>query len=249
MDGDEMSTLTIEKNTATTTRPALRQPERLSFDGSRPPLHGGDRLSRAQFERIYDLYPDLKAELIERVVYVSSPIRVRKHGVPHAQIMTWLGVYIAGTPGVVASDNTTLRLDLDNELQPDACLWIKDSGRAWENADDYLAGAPELIVEVAASSAAYDLHDKRRVYRRNGVQEYLVLLAYEQDVRWFNWQGGQDRLLEPGADGILRSQVFPGLWLDPQRFWVGDLAGVLAALQQGLDSAEHGKFAADLHKN
>jgi Uma2 family endonuclease len=104
--------------------------------------------------------------------------------------------------------------------------------------DDYLSGAPELVVEIAASSAAHDLHDKLRVYRRNGVQEYLVLVAYELEVRWFNWQTGEDREITPDDDGMLRSLLFPGLWLDPVRFWQGDVAGLLAVLQQGLATRE-----------
>ncbi len=151
--------------------------------------------------------------------------------------MAWLGAYWAATPGVMVNDNTTLRLDRENVLQPDACLWIESSGRAWIDRDDYLAGAPELVVEIAASSVAHDLHDKLRVYRRNGVQEYLVLVAYERQVRWFNWQTGEDREIMPDADGALRSLLFPGLWLDPVRFWEGDVAGLLALLQQGLAEA------------
>jgi Uma2 family endonuclease len=148
--------------------------------------------------------------------------------------MTWLTVYRGATPGVRTVDNATLRLDRENVLQPDACLWVESSGRAWIDKDDYLAGAPELVVEIAASSAAHDLHDKLRVYRRNGVQEYLVLVAYEREVRWFNWQTGEDREIMPDDDGMLRSLRFPGLWLDPARFWQGEVAGLLAALQQGL---------------
>ncbi|HSN78321.1 MAG TPA: Uma2 family endonuclease [Anaerolineae bacterium] len=210
--------------------------------GGRLPLHSGDRLTRLEFERRYEAYPDLKAELIEGVVVVSSPVHVRVHGLPHSAIMAWLGAYWAATPGVIVNDNTTLRLDLENVLQPDACLWVENSGRAWIDKDDYLAGAPELVVEIAASSAANDLHDKLRVYRRNGVQEYLVLVTYEQEVHWFNWQSGVDHVITPDADGILRSLLFPGLWLDPTRFWQGDVAGLLAVVQQGLASLDHAAF-------
>lgn len=237
-----MSILTAERERTQRAATATVLSQAGRGGAGRPPLHSGDRLSRAEFERRYEAYSDLKAELIEGVVYVVSPIRSRQHGEPHSDIIGWLTVYRAATPGVRVNDNTTLRLDLDNEPQPDACLWIEGSGRAWVDADDYLAGAPELIVEVAASSAAYDLHDKLRVYRRSGVLEYLVLLAYEREVRWFNWETGEDRLLRPGEDGVLRSRVFPGLWLEPVRFWQGDVAGVLAVLQQGLATPEHAEF-------
>ena len=139
-----------------------------------PPLESGDRLTRAEFERRYAAMPNLKkAELIEGVVYVASPLRALAHGKPHADVMAWLGVYSAATPGIGAYDTATVRLDADNEPQPDAVLRIEQGGQSSISEDDYIEGAPELIVEIAASSASYDLHDKLHVYRRNGVQEYM----------------------------------------------------------------------------
>ena len=142
--------------------------------GTLPPLENGDRLTRSDFEQRYDAMPHVKkAELIEGIVYIPSPVRVRSHGKPHGQIMSWIGTYSAATPGVDFADNTTLRLDPDNEPQPDAMLWVDAAagGHANVSDDDYLEGSPELIVEVAASSASYDLRVKCEVYRRNGVQE------------------------------------------------------------------------------
>ncbi|WP_460205767.1 Uma2 family endonuclease [Scytonema sp. NUACC21] len=136
-----------------------------------PPLENGDNLTRIEFERRYHAMANLKkAELIEGVVYVASPARAKQHGKPHARIMTWLGTYEAATLGVEALDNTTVRLDADNEPQPDALLRIETDGQSSLDRDDYVEGAPELIVEIAASSASYDLHEKLKVYRRNQVQ-------------------------------------------------------------------------------
>jgi Uma2 family endonuclease len=233
-----MSVPVLERDEQQIARTTSASPAKSTNGGGRLPLHSGDRLTRLEFERRYEAYPDLKAELVEGVVVVSSPVHVRVHAEPHSLIMTWLTVYRGAMPGLRTADNATLRIDRENELQPDACMWIDGSGRAWIDKDDYLAGAPELIVEIAASSAAHDLHDKLRVYRRNGVQEYLVLVVYEQDVRWFNWQTGEDRMIAPDADGILRSQFFPGLWLDPARFWQNEVVGLLAILQQGLATPE-----------
>ncbi len=184
-----------------------------------------------------------KAELIEGVVYVPTPVYVQ-HGEPYSDIIAWVGTYRAATPGVRVSDNTSLRLDVDNEPQPDMCVWIDDpTGQAPRvPKESFLEIVPELIVEVAASSAAYDLHDKLNAYRRNRVQEYLVLIVYEQESRWHVWEEGEYHLLEPDEEGVLRSRVLPGLWLQPERFWAGDLAGVLAVLQQGLASPEHEAF-------
>lgn len=225
-------------------RPALPLQEDQSIRDGRPPLDSGDRLTRAEFERRYAARPDIKkAELIEGVVYVPSPV-YPQHGEPHSDIITWLGTYRAATPGIRVSDNTSLRLDVDNEPQPDVCVWIDDpTGEGMRvPRDSFLEITPDLVVEVAASSAAYDLHDKLNAYRRNRVQEYLVLVIYEQETRWHTWHEGEYQLLEPDEEGILRSQVLPGLWLQPERFWAGDLAGVLAVLQRGLESPEHQAF-------
>jgi Uma2 family endonuclease len=214
-----------------------------------PPLLAGDRLSRVEFERRYIAHPEIKkAELVEGVVYVPSPVRVRHHARPHALVIAWLGAYEAATPGVMFLAEASLRLDYDNEPQPDALLLLEPAygGRSRITDDDYIEGAPELIVEIAASSAAYDLHDKLAAYQRNGVREYLVYLAYERRVVWFGLRDGVYQALTPDQDGILKSSVFPGLWLQPAALLVGDTARLLQTLQQGLASLEHAAFVSQL---
>lgn len=214
-----------------------------------PPLENGDKLTRAEFERRYQAMPNLKkAELIEGVVYVASPLRIKSHGEPHAYVMAWLGVYKAATPGVGLADNATVLLDSDNEPQPDALLRIEIGGQSSINEDDYLEDAPELIVEIAASSASYDLHEKLRAYRRNGVQEYLVWRVFNREFDWFRLNEGEYIKVEPNADGVIYSQVFPGLWLDIAALLAGDLAKVLAVLQLGLATPEHQIFVENLSK-
>jgi Uma2 family endonuclease len=139
-------------------------------------------------------------------------------------------------------------LDYENVVQPDALLRLEPSlgGRSKVTADDYLAGPPELVVEIAASSASYDMYDKRRVYARSGVQEYLVAQAYEQRVDWFVLREGVYEAMQPDAEGILRSEVFPGLWLPADALWNGDLARMLVVLQQGLSSPDHAAYVAYL---
>ncbi|ETW94552.1 MAG: hypothetical protein ETSY1_34360 [Candidatus Entotheonella factor] len=217
-----------------------------------PPLENGDRLSRAEFERRYDAMPYLKkAELIEGIVYMPSPVRHRFHGRPHSQLIGWLIAYEAGTPGVQVGDNSTVRLDLDNEPQPDASLLInpESGGQAQISEDDYIEGAPELVLEVASSSASYDLHAKRNVYRRNGVQEYIVWRVLDEAIDWFVLRDGQYERLAPGDDGILRSIVFPGLWLAPSALIRHDIATVLATVQQGVASPEHAAFVTALQSD
>jgi len=211
-----------------------------------PPLHAGDRLSRAEFEHRYAAHPEIKkAELIKGVVFVPSPVRIAQHSSPHSALVGWLVVYAAHTPGVRVGDNGTVRLPGENELQPDAFLRLDPvyGGTSRITEDDYLEGPPELIVEVAASSVSYDVHDKRQVYQDSGVQEYLAVQVYEQRVDWFVLRQGVYAALSPEAYGVLRSTVFPGLWLQPEALWAGDLAALLATLQQGLATPEHAAFA------
>ena len=214
-----------------------------------PPLNNGDRLTRAEFERIYAAHPEIKkAELIEGVVYMPSPARHREHGKPHFHSISWLGTYSAATPGVEGSDNATLRLDFENEPQPDALLFLPPEygGTAWVGQDGYLEGTPELILEVSASSASYDLNQKKRAYARNGVPEYIVYLAYEQRVIWHVLRTGVYEEQQPDEDGVLKSETFPGLWLLPDALLAGELSRVLETLQRGLETVEHETYCAAL---
>jgi Uma2 family endonuclease len=220
-------------------------------NGAIPLLENGDRLTRAEFERRYHAMPNLKkAELIEGVVFMPSPVRYERHSHPHTRLVTWLGIYETDTPGVEAGDNGSIRLDLDNEPQPDAFLIIRPErgGQVRISEDDYIEGAPELVAEVAASSVSYDLGKKFDVYRRNGVLEYVVWRVLDRQVDWFVNRGGRFEPMLPAADGILRSSVFPGLWLDPAALVGGDKATVKAILEQGMNSPEHADFVAKLEK-
>ena len=214
-----------------------------------PTLENGDRLTRCEFERRYAPRPELKkAQLIEGIVYMPSPVRFTTHGEPHAAILGVLLHYSAFTPDVSVGDNATVRLDLDNEPQPDVLLRIEPEagGRSRLSDDDYVEGPPELIVEIAAGSASIDLHDKLRAYRRNGVQEYLVWRTQEQRIAWFELADGDYRLLPADDAGVVRSRVFPGLRLALDALLNGDLAHALRQLQVGIDSDEHRRFVAKL---
>lgn len=210
-----------------------------------PPLETGDRLTRAEFERRYEAMPQLrKAELIEGVVYMPSPVRLRLHGQPHSLVITWLGTFKAQVPGLVLGDNTTVRMDLDNEPQPDVLLLVDPAlgGQTRISDDDYVEGAPELVAEVASSSASFDLTAKLNVYRRNGVREYLVWRVLDREIDWFVLTDERYQELTPDEDGLLKSRIFPGLWLDAAALVTGDLATVLEALGQGMATPEHAAF-------
>jgi Uma2 family endonuclease len=198
---------------------------------AKPVLESGDHLTRAEFHRRYCDRPDIKkAELVEGVVYVASPVSHR-HSRPHAIVINWLGAYWERHPELHLNDNTTVLLDSDNEVQPDACLWREEPGGPRLNEEYYIEGAPQLVVEVAASSASYDLHEKLRVYRRNGVPEYIVWRVLDEQLDWFRLQDGEYVKIAPDADGIIESAVFPGLRLAVSKLLAGDLAGVRAALE------------------
>ena len=243
--------MTITAPERTDERPAATGWTKTRAEGARltvPPLQGGDHLSRAEFERRYRAMPHIKrAELIEGVVYMPSPVYVQ-HGEPHAHVMGWLFGYKLATPGLRLADNTSVRLDFDNEVQPDAVLFRASGygGRCQISPEGFIEGSPDLVVEVSSSTVSFDMNTKLRVYRRNGVQEYLVLLAQEERAVWHVLVEGEYQVLAPDDHGILRSQVFPGLWLHPERFWAGDLGGLMAVLGEGLASPDHAGFVASM---
>lgn len=213
-----------------------------------PPLENGDRLTRCEFERRYALRPDLKkAQLIEGIVYMPSPVSL-VHAEAHSAIQGVLAIYAAFTAGVRAADSTTVRLDLDNEPQPDALLRIAPAagGRSRVSDDDYIAGPPELVAEIAASSTSIDLHAKLRAYRRNGVQEYVVWRTRDRRIDWFELADGDYRTLPADDADVVRSRVFPGLRLAVGALLNGDLADALRVVQDGIDSDDHRRFVARL---
>ncbi|MCI0742528.1 MAG: Uma2 family endonuclease [Gemmataceae bacterium] len=211
-----------------------------------PPLENGDRLSRAEFERRYNAMPELKkVELIEGEVHMPSPVRLKRHAEPHLDLVTVFGVYRHQTPRISGGDNSTLRLDMDNEVQPDAFLFI-EGGDAVVDTDDYVSGAPDVIGEIAASSVSIDLGKKFNVYRRNQVKEYVVWRVLDKAIDWFVLRDAEFVQL-PLVEGIYKSERLPGLWLDADALVRRDFARVHAVLQQGLASPEHKAFVEKLN--
>lgn len=212
-----------------------------------PPLQHGERLTTGEFWRRYEAMPDLKkAELIEGVVYVGSPVTIEYHGTPDSHLLTVLGTYRAFTPGVEIGNNSTVRLDKGNVVQPDGLLYIESGcGGRVKLQKGYVVGGPELAAEIAATTADYDFGKKMPLYRRNGILEYVVWRVLDRAIDWFVLRGGDYEKL-PLTDGIYRSETFPGLWLDAEALLNGDLPRVHRVLQEGLASAEHQAFAADL---
>ena len=224
----------------------VRSNPRPSIENQRvPPLENGDRLTRHEFERRYQAAAHIKkAELIEGVVYLPAALRFKSHAEPHGALIGWLWYYAMATPAVELGIEPTIRLDADNAPQPDGVLRLPEwaGGQSRLADDDYIEGAPELIVEIAASSVAIDLNDKLNAYRRNGVQEYIVWQIFESRVDWFRLQEGRFQLLPLDSDGVIRSQIFPGLCLAVSALLSKEMSQVLAISQAGLASPEHTQF-------
>ncbi|OYQ63836.1 hypothetical protein B9G53_14580 [Pseudanabaena sp. SR411] len=193
-------------------------------------LENGDRLNRVEFERRYTASNIKKAELIEGLVYVASPLRFTPHAKPHSQIIGWLITYQSMMTDLEVGIEPTVRLDADNEPQPDAVLFRLD-GNAQVDEDGYITGSPELIVEIAASTVSYDLHAKKRAYERNGVKEYIVWRTLDQQIDWFVLENGQYVELALDAAGIIHSREFEGLRLNVSAILNGDISTVLKTLQ------------------
>jgi Uma2 family endonuclease len=216
-----------------------------------PPLEPGDRLSREEFHRRYAAMPQVKkAELIEGVVYMPSPVSTKRHAHPHFRLVGWLCNYELHTPGVEGGDNASLLLDLANEPQPDAFLRIlpEFGGQTGTDKKGYVVGGPELVGEVTATTASYDLHDKMQVYLRHGVREYIVWRVAQGEIDWFvQGPSGYERLA-PNARKLYQSKVFPGLWLDPGALVAGNRSHVLEVAERGLASKEHAAFVRRLQR-
>ena len=217
-------------------------------------LCNGDHLTADEFLRRYEAMPGVN-QLIGGIVYIASPLaqedvcmasplRAEHHGDPHAEVMFWLGTYKAATPGVQPSVAATVRLAERSVPEPDASMRIVRGGTTRVQGG-YIVGGPELAVEIAASSVNIDRNAKFEDYQANGIQEYLLWRVEEDALDWFRLDAG--RYVALAADGgVLKSVVFPGLWLDPAALLAGDTARVEQVLRQGLATPGHAAFVAQL---
>lgn len=214
------------------------------------PLQNGDRLTRDEFERRYFAMPHVnKAELIEGVVYMPSQERLRICAQHRIALTLWIGTYSAYTFGLSAGLNSTVKIDQNNELQPDIVMLIKPKfgGQIRLDGEGYIHGAPELVADVTDNIEITEWRKKRTVYLHNLVSEYIVWRVYDEAVDWFVMRDGDFVPLVPDSSGVLKSETFPGLWLDVAAMLRRDLAAVLAVLNQGLASPEHAAYVAKLH--
>jgi Uma2 family endonuclease len=212
------------------------------------PLKNGDLLTATEFCRRWEVTPNLKhAELIGGQVYMNPPVSAGSHGAPHGHILFWLGQYAVATEGVEFFSDSSVHLGELDLPQPDGILRIEDRfGGTSRMLKSDLHGAPELVVEVAASSAAYDLFQKKQRYQENAIQEYLVWIVHERRFVWFSLGADGYTELRPSRSGVIKSLVYPGLWLDTKGLLDRNWTKVLATVKKGMESEEYVSFAAKL---
>ncbi|MBC7856239.1 MAG: Uma2 family endonuclease [Pirellulaceae bacterium] len=210
-----------------------------------PRLENGDHLTREEFNRRWDAMPDLqRAELIEGVVFMGAALRHKQHGDPHRRFIGWMDRYAAYTPGIDGGIAGSVEMDDWNEPQPDCYLFLPPAlgSKVVVTDEGYLAGAPDLIAEISAYTASIDLHRKKDVYQRHGVREYIVWRVLEETIDWFVLDELTYTPLLPDQDGVIRSPLFPGLWLDVAAMLRGPAQRVHEVLDQGLATPEHAAF-------
>ena len=212
----------------------------------------GDRLSRAEFVSAGQSDPDRYqfAERIDgRLVMNAASVRREGHGRPNSRIVGLLVAYEVETPGVEVGDNSTAQIDDDHDPQPDAYLLVlpEYGGQVEFTESDFIRNAPEMIVEIAGHSLATDLGRKKAIYEADGCREYLVWATDERRFYCFrNGTGGFEEVSGGTHDGVFRSVVFPGLWIDMKALLADDLRAAMTTLRRGLESTEHAAFASEL---
>lgn len=210
-----------------------------------PYLENGDCLTVEEFLRRWEAMPDLKhAELINGVVFMNAAVRFRDHGKQVARIYFWLGMYDSLTPHLNCGAESSVQITEQALLQPDACLFLPAGagGMCQISKAGYLSGPPELIVEVSASSASRDLHQKREIYEQSGVKEYVVWSVFENRIQWFVNRGGSFQEISPDEQHIFRSEIFPGLWLNAAAMLSGEMKTIRETVEKGAATPEHAAF-------
>jgi Uma2 family endonuclease len=211
------------------------------------PLQPGERLDQRAFHARYEAMPEgTWAELVDGVVVMPSPLR-NDHGRYDDLVSFWVVSYRRFTKGLSSGKNSTVILDYGSEVQPDGHLKIRSElGGQTRIEDGYIVGAPELVIEISRSSRVFDLGPKKAIYERAGVWEYIVAELDPDRLHWFVRSGDRFSELDADPDGIYRSRMFPGLWLDADAFYAEDLDQIAEVLEQGVATPEHSEFAAKL---
>jgi len=231
-----------------TTMPPIRRVFRGLEGPFVAPFEDGDVMDQPTFHKLYEAAPQhFRAELIGGVVHLPSPVGMR-HGKPHSILGAWLAFYSAESIGTESFIDITAIIGGDSEPQPDVSLIISPEagGQTKVSEDDYLTGSPELAVEISHTTTLVDLHAKKQMYEKYGVREYIVVETKRRAIHWFIRRDSKFVAIKPGADGLFKSRVFPGLWLEPGAVFEQSAKKLLSVLEAGLATPEHAKFTAKL---
>ena len=211
-----------------------------------PPLRDGDRLDREEFHRRYEAMGEgAWAELIDSVVHLDRVPGDYTSGRTRATLSGWIGSYRLHTPNLQAAIHLTTFVDTRNVFQPAVSLMRSDTARQRLGKDGYLRGSPDFACEVReGGDGCVDLNAKRLAYEQAGLGELLVVLLDKPwRVRWLSLVHGAFADVHPDpADGLFKSRVFPGLWLDVDALFADDLQRLSAAVERGCATPEHAAF-------
>jgi Uma2 family endonuclease len=222
-------------------------PDRTKMSAAPQTLVEGQQLDQPAFHSLYQaMPPGTRAELIDGVVYMPSPVG-RADGRAQLPVSMWLGFYAENTPGVEVLLNATTILGWKSEPQPDGLLRIlPEFGGRTSDERGLVHGAPELVVEVAKATRYVDLGPKLNDYGRAGVQEYVVRAIDPDEIYWFGHDHGALVQRPQSDDGLYHSTVFPGLGLDPIALLNGDTRRLRAVVDLGCATPEHAAFVTRL---
>jgi Uma2 family endonuclease len=153
---------------------------------------------------------DENFELIEGDIVVSAAKHIGHDGIKNALNMA---LARSAPPGVFVAIECSLQLAKDILVEPDITV-ISQSVYA-ANRKTFARPSPEdvhLLIEIAASSLAYDRRIKARIYARHGISEYWVIDADERRTFVHRGPNGESwsSIVEHGAHDALTTPALPG---------------------------------------
>jgi Uma2 family endonuclease len=204
-------------------------------------MHNGDKMSQREFSKIYSKLPEpYKAELVAGIVYEPPPPTLL-HSVGDLDLSALLRYYTAYTPGTQSGHDCSVILSDEDQVQPDSFLRVlPELGGQSANWRRKIKGAPELVAEVSFSSRSIDLHIKKERYAKFGVKEYIIFCVEPSLIQGLNLASGE--MLPMDENGVIRSEIFPGLWIDARSLSTGDYKSAFETLSLGLQSSQHKAF-------
>ena len=143
---------------------------------------------------------------------IMSPSPISLHQIISGRILQLALNFLdaSNNNGFLVSAPMDVRFDEGNIYQPDI-LYIEES-RKDEIVKDFVEGAPDLIIEILSpSNAYYDLRQKKEVYEKYGVKEYIIIDPIAQNADLYLLKEGAYYLHQRSAkDEHLNSTLLKG---------------------------------------